>query len=104
MQFTQKQNEKFSLFYYKTTAKLNSYTKTIEKKEKAIKEVKNSNLSTRDKLEKIKKLEKEYDILLRNRDYFYNTSLKKFNSLLNKKQQMKWELLQQMGYRFFPEF
>lgn len=104
LQFSNKQNEKFSIFYYKTLSKLNAYTKAIAKKETQMKENKNSNLSTKEKLEKAKKLEKEYDNLLRNRDDFYNSSLEKFNSILNKKQQMKWELLQQMGYRFFPEF
>lgn len=104
LQFTDKQNEKFSIFYFKTTSKLNAYTKAIENKEAEITMVKRSKIALKAQAEKLEKLEKEADYLYRERDSFYNKSLKKFDSMLTKKQSIKWELLQQMGYRFFPEF
>ena len=60
--------------------------------------------TAKDKLEKLKKLENARDALFLERDTFYNNSLDKFRSMLTKKQALKWEVLQQMGYRFFPEF
>ena len=103
LQFSDSQNEDFSVYYYKTTTKLEAFKKAISKKEKEIKDVENSNLSSKTKLEKIKKLEKDHDYLMKERDSFYNKSLEKFSSLLTKKQKTKWELLQEMGYRFLPE-
>ena len=102
--FTDKQNEKFSIFYYKTTSKLNAYTKQINLVEAEIKKVKEQNLGNKTRYDKLKKLDKTYDYLLRERDDFYNKSLDKFNSMLTKKQAIKWELLQQMGYRFLPSY
>lgn len=104
LQFTEKQNEKFSIFYYKTTSKLSAYTKQIKNKENLIKELKKSNMGIKEQYEKLKKADRELETLLRERDDFYNSSLEKFNSILTKKQAIKWELLQQMGYRFIPEF
>ncbi|MCD8025187.1 MAG: hypothetical protein LUE64_06595, partial [Candidatus Gastranaerophilales bacterium] len=53
--------------------------------------------------EKLKKAEDELDNLMKERDDYYNKSLAKFSSILTKKQRTKWEILQQMGYRFLPE-
>lgn len=104
LQFTDKQNEKFSLFYYKTTAKLNDLTKQIKNKEQEMLMVKRSKIAVKEQLKRLKKLEEETLSLYKERDEFYNKALNKFNSMLNKKQQIKWEILQEMGYRFFPEF
>lgn len=104
LQFTDKQNEKFSLFYYKTTAKLNDLTKQIKNKEQEMVMVKRSKIAVKEQLKRLKKLEEESFALYRERDDYYNKALDKFNSMLNKKQQIKWEILQEMGYRFFPEF
>lgn len=103
LQFTEEQNEKFSVFYYKTTTKLDGYNKSINAKEEERKIVEANNLSEEEKLTKIKKLKKETDDLYYERDKFYNDSLDKFNSILNKRQRTKWEILQEMGYRFLPE-
>ncbi len=104
LQFTDKQNEKFSLFYYKTTSKLNDYTKQIKYKEQEIEAVRKTKLSAKAQLSKINKIENEIMYIYGIRDEYYNKSLKKFNSMLTKKQAMKWEILQEMGYRFFPNF
>lgn len=104
LQFTDKQNEKFSLYYYKTTAKLNDLTRQIKNKEQEMVMVKRSKIAVKEQLKRLKKLEEETFALYRERDEFYNKALDKFNSMLNKKQQIKWEILQEMGYRFFPEF
>lgn len=104
LQFTDKQNEKFSLYYYKTTAKLNDLTRQIKNKEQEMVMVKRSKIAVKEQLKRLKKLEEETFALYRERDEFYNKALEKFNSMLNKKQQIKWEILQEMGYRFFPEF
>lgn len=104
LQFTDKQNEKFSLYYYKTTAKLNDLTRQIKNKEQEMVMVKRSKIAVKEQLKRLKKLEEETFALYRERDDYYNKALDKFNSMLNKKQQIKWEILQEMGYRFFPEF
>ena len=104
LQFTDKQNEKFSLFYYKTTAKLNDLTRQIKNKEQEMVMVKRSKIAVKEQLKKLKKLDEEKFALYKERDDYYNKALDKFNSMLNKKQQIKWEILQEMGYRFFPEF
>ena len=104
LQFSDKQNEKFSVFYYKTTSKLNEYTKQINKKEQEAKMVKRSKIAVKEQQKKLKKLDKELEALYRERDSYYNKQLEKFDSMLNKKQSIKWEILQEMGYRFFPEF
>lgn len=104
LQFTDKQNEKFSLYYYKTTAKLNDLTRQIKNKEQEMVMVKRSKIAVKEQLKRLKKLEEESFALYRERDDYYNKALDKFNSMLNKKQQIKWEILQEMGYRFFPEF
>lgn len=104
LQFTDKQNEKFSLYYYKTTAKLNDLTRQIKNKEQEVVMVKRSKIAVKEQLKRLKKLEEESFALYRERDDYYNKALDKFNSMLNKKQQIKWEILQEMGYRFFPEF
>lgn len=104
LQFTDQQNEKFSVFYYKTTSKLSAYNESIKKKEKEIYAIrKDDTLSVDEQLQKVKKLKKETDNLYFARDNFYNDSLSKFNSILNKKQKAKWEILQEMGYRFLPD-
>ena len=66
--------------------------------------VKRSKIAVKEQLKRLKKLEEETLSLYKERDEFYNKALDKFNSMLNKKQQIKWEILQEMGYRFFPEF
>ena len=66
--------------------------------------VKRSKIAVKEQLNRLKKLEEETFALYRERDDYYNKALDKFNSMLNKKQQIKWEILQEMGYRFFPEF
>ena len=104
LQFTDKQNEKFSLFYYKTTSKLSEMTKQIKNKEQEKEMVKRSRIVVKDQIAKIEKIDKELLKMYKERDEFYNKALEKFNSMLNKRQQIKWEILQQMGYRFFPEF
>ena len=104
LQFTDKQNEKFSIFYYKTTSKLSEMTKQIKNKEQEKVMVKRSRIAVKEQLKRLKKLEEETFALYRERDDYYNKALDKFNSMLNKKQQIKWEILQEMGYRFFPEF
>lgn len=104
LQFSDKQNEKFSLYYYKTTAKLNDLTRQIKNKEQEMVMVKRSKIAVKEQLKRLKKLEEESFALYRERDDYYNKALDKFNSMLNKKQQIKWEILQEMGYRFFPEF
>lgn len=104
LQFTDKQNEKFSIFYYKTTSKLSEMTKQIKNKEQEKEMVKRSRIVVKDQIAKIEKLDKELLKMYKERDEFYNKALEKFNSMLNKRQQIKWEILQQMGYRFFPEF
>ena len=104
LQFTDKQNEKFSIFYYKTTSKLSEMTKQIKNKEQEKEMVKRSRIVLKDQIAKIEKIDKELLKMYKERDEFYNKALDKFNSMLNKKQQIKWEILQQMGYRFFPEF
>lgn len=104
LQFTDKQNEKFSIFYYKTTSKLSEMTKQIKNKEQEKEMVKRSRIAVKEQLKRLKKLEEETFALYRERDDYYNKALDKFNSMLNKKQQIKWEILQEMGYRFFPEF
>ena len=104
LQFTDKQNEKFSIFYYKTTSKLSEMTKQIKNKEQEMEMVKRSRIAVKEQLKRLKKLEEETFALYRERDDYYNKALDKFNSMLNKKQQIKWEILQEMGYRFFPEF
>ena len=104
LQFTDKQNEKFSLFYYKTTSKLSEMTKQIKNKEQEKEMVKRSRIVLKDQIAKIEKIDKELLKMYKERDEFYNKALEKFNSMLNKRQQIKWEILQQMGYRFFPEF
>ena len=104
LQFTDKQNEKFSLFYYKTTSKLSEMTKQIKNKEQEKEMVKRSRIVVKDQIAKIEKIDKELLKMYKERDEFYNKALEKFNSMLNKKQQIKWEILQEMGYRFFPEF
>ncbi len=104
LNFSEKQNAKFNILYYQTTSKLTELTEKIKKTEQEILSLKNSNESSGTKLERLKKLEDKRDSLLFERDNFYNSSLSKFNSLLTKKQSIKWEILQQMGYRFFPEF
>lgn len=104
LQFTDKQNEKFSIFYYKTTSKLSEMTKQIKNKEQEKEMVKRSRIVVKDQIAKIEKIDKELLKMYKERDEFYNKALEKFNSMLNKRQQIKWEILQQMGYRFFPEF
>ena len=104
LQFTDKQNEKFSIFYYKTTSKLSEMTKQIKNKEQEKEMVKRSRIVVKDQIAKIEKIDKELLKMYKERDEFYNKALDKFNSMLNKRQQIKWEILQQMGYRFFPEF
>ena len=104
LQFTDKQNEKFSIFYYKTTSKLSEMTKQIKNKEQEKEMVKRSRIVLKDQIAKIEKIDKELLKMYKERDEFYNKALEKFNSMLNKRQQIKWEILQQMGYRFFPEF
>ena len=104
LQFTDKQNEKFSIFYYKTTSKLSEMTKQIKNKEQEKEMVKRSRIVVKDQIAKIEKIDKELLKMYKDRDEFYNKALEKFNSMLNKRQQIKWEILQQMGYRFFPEF
>lgn len=104
LQFTDKQNEKFSIFYYKTTSKLSEMTKQIKNKEQEKEMVKRSRIVVKDQIAKIEKIDKELLKMYKERDEFYNKALDKFNSMLNKKQQIKWEILQEMGYRFFPEF
>lgn len=104
LQFTDKQNEKFSIFYYKTTSKLSEMTKQIKNKEQEKEMVKRSRIVVKDQITKIEKIDKELLKMYKERDEFYNKALEKFNSMLNKRQQIKWEILQQMGYRFFPEF
>lgn len=104
LQFTDKQNEKFSIFYYKTTSKLSEMTKQIKNKEQEKEMVKRSRIVVKDQIAKIEKIDKELLKMYKERDEFYNKALEKFNSMLNKKQQIKWEILQEMGYRFFPEF
>ena len=104
LHFTEKQNEKFSLFYYKTMSKLTTYNKQIKDKENFIKEVKKGDLGYKAQYDKLKKADRELEVLMRERDEFYNKSLEKFDSILTKKQSIRWELLQQMGYRFLPEF
>ena len=104
LQFTDKQNEKFSIFYYKTTSKLSEMTKQIKNKEQEKEMVKRSRIVLKDQIAKIEKIDKELLKMYKERDEFYNKALDKFNSMLNKKQQIKWEILQEMGYRFFPEF
>ena len=104
LQFTDKQNEKFSIFYYKTTSKLSEMTKQIKNKEQEKEMVKRSRIVAKDQIAKIEKIDKELLKMYKERDEFYNKALEKFNSMLNKRQQIKWEILQQMGYRFFPEF
>ena len=104
LQFTDKQNEKFSLFYYKTTSKLSEMTKQIKNKEQEKEMVKRSRIVVKDQIAKIEKIDKELLKMYKERDEFYNKALEKFNSMLNKRQQIKWEILQEMGYRFFPEF
>ena len=99
-----KQNEKFSIFYYKTTSKLSEMTKQIKNKEQEKEMVKRSRIVVKDQIAKIEKIDKELLKMYKERDEFYNKALEKFNSMLNKRQQIKWEILQQMGYRFFPEF
>ncbi len=104
LQFADKQNEKFSIFYYKTTSKLSEMTKQIKNKEQEKEMVKRSRIVVKDQIAKIEKIDKELLKMYKERDEFYNKALEKFNSMLNKRQQIKWEILQQMGYRFFPEF
>lgn len=104
LQFTDKQNEKFSIFYYKTTSKLSEMTRQIKNKEQEKEMVKRSRIVVKDQIAKIEKIDKELLKMYKERDEFYNKALEKFNSMLNKRQQIKWEILQQMGYRFFPEF
>ena len=104
LQFTDKQNEKFSIFYYKTTSKLSEMTKQIKNKEQEKEMVKRSRIVLKDQIAKIEKIDKELLKMYKERDEFYNKALDKFNSMLNKRQQIKWEILQQMGYRFFSEF
>ena len=104
LQFTDKQNEKFSIFYYKTTSKLSEMTKQIKNKEQEKEMVKRSRIVLKDQIAKIEKIDKELLKMYKERDEFYNKALEKFNSMLNKRQQIKWEILQQIGYRFFPEF
>ena len=104
LQFTDKQNEKFSIFYYKTTSKLSEMTKQIKNKEQEKEMVKRSRIVVKDQIAKIEKIDKELLKMYKERDEFYNKALEKFNSMLNKRQQIKWEILQEMGYRFFPEF
>lgn len=104
LQFTDKQNEKFSIFYYKTTSKLSEMAKQIKNKEQEKEMVKRSRIVVKDQIAKIEKIDKELLKMYKERDEFYNKALDKFNSMLNKRQQIKWEILQQMGYRFFPEF
>ena len=104
LQFTDKQNEKFSIFYYKTTSKLSEMTKQIKNKEQEKEMVKRSRIVLKDQIAKIEKIDKELLKMYKERDEFYTKALDKFNSMLNKRQQIKWEILQQMGYRFFSEF
>ena len=104
LNFTKKQNEKFNIYYYKTNSQLSTYTKQIKALEKEMKKTKEKGLEIKANYEKYRKLDRTRDFIMKERDSFYNKSLQKFNSLLTKKQQMKWEILQQMGYRFLPTY
>lgn len=102
LELSEKQQVKAEKIYTKAKAKIVVLNNEINNKHKEAQMVKLSKIDTRTQLSRLIKLNEELDVLYHKRDKIHNSSLKKFDKILNKKQLKTWQDIKIRGARLFP--